>query len=151
MSTTPFRVSSWKRAAGPKTVVQPLPSQCSVRAPVPEFRMEQQSDPTAHASVVELALTPFSRLFPLNALGLETTENAALAVPGTPSAPTATTTTRAARVNSRDDIGSSCPSKSADDCVYAAAAAAVRRAGRRAASTSRLWRWCARCAEMDQQ
>src|SRR3954451_17117549 len=109
MSSTPFRTSSWKRASGPSTTVQALPFQCSVSAPVPEFRMEQQNDPTAHASVVELALTPFSRLPPLNALGLGTTENSALAVPGTPSA--RTTATRAARVSSRDDIGSSCPSK----------------------------------------
>src|SRR3954467_15544744 len=72
--------------------------------------MEQQSEPTAHASVSELALTPFSRLPPLNAFGLGTTENAALAVPGAASAP-ATATRAAARASSRDDIGSSCPSK----------------------------------------
>src|SRR4051794_13521338 len=116
MSSTPFRTSSWKRASGPSTTVQARPSQCSVSAPVPEFRMEQQSDPTAHASVVELAPTPFSRLPPLNALGLGTTENPALAVPGTPSA--RTTATRAARVSSRDDIGSSCPSKRSTDTCH---------------------------------
>src|SRR4051794_7329457 len=87
--------------------------------------MEQQSEPTAHASVSELALTPFSRLPPLNAFGLGTTENAALAVPGAASAP-ATATMAAARVSSRDDIGSSCPSKSSPDKSYAAESAAVR-------------------------
>src|SRR4051812_37964112 len=102
MSSTPFSVSSWKRASGPRTAVQACPSQCSARAPVPEFRIEQQSDPTAHASAGELALTPFSRLSPLNALGLGTTENVAPAVPGTPSAAIAATS--AARVSSRDDI-----------------------------------------------
>src|SRR3954453_1133124 len=102
-SATAFRTSSKKRASGPSTTVHVWPSQCSVRAPVPEFRIEQQSDPTAHASAGELALTPFSRLSPLNGLGLGTTENAAPAVPGAPSAATAATS--AARVSSRDDIG----------------------------------------------
>src|SRR3954471_753123 len=125
MSSTPFSVSSWKRASGPRTAVQACPSQCSVRAPVPEFRIEQQSDPTAHASAGELALTPFSRLSPLNASGLGTTENAAPAVPGAPSAATAATS--AARVSSRDDIGPlSSRRRYADDSVYAAVAAAVR-------------------------
>src|SRR4051794_37503338 len=97
-----LRFSSLKRASGPSTTVQALPSQCSVRAPVPELRIEQQSDPTAHASVGELALTPFRMLSPLNALGLGTTEKAALAVPGATSA--ATNASRAARAISRDDI-----------------------------------------------
>src|SRR3954447_13486486 len=102
MWSTPFSVSSWKRASGPSTTVQPLPSQCSVRAPVPELRMEQQSDPTAHASVAELALTPFSMLSPLHAVGLGRTEIAALAVPGTVSL--ASTASRVTRVRSRDGI-----------------------------------------------
>src|SRR3954471_23314491 len=125
MSSTPFSVSSWKRASGPRTAVQAWPSQCSPRAPVPEFRTEQQSDPTAHASVGELPLTPFRMLSPLNALGLGTTEKAAPAVPGAPSAATAATS--AARASSRDDIGPlSSRRRYADDSVYAATAIAVR-------------------------
>src|SRR3954465_3506326 len=116
MSSTPLRTSSWKRASGPSTTDQALPSQCSSRAPVPELRIEQQSDPTAHASFAELALTPFSRLPPAKALGLSTTENAACAAPGTTKA--ATTARSAARVSSRDDIGASCLERSQPTIVY---------------------------------
>lgn len=73
---------------------------------MPEFRTEQHSDPTAHASDVELALTPFNMFSPLNALGLGTTVNAAVAVAGARSAAATATTT--ARLSSPDDIGSPC-------------------------------------------
>src|SRR4051794_37190285 len=101
MSITALSSSSLKRVSMLGTTVHALPFQCSVSAPRPKLFVAQQDEPTAHASVAELACTLVRVLSPTGALGLGTTVKLASAAPGTASARIAAAST--ARKNSRMD------------------------------------------------
>src|SRR4051794_40212722 len=103
MSITAFSSSSLKRVSRLGTTDQALPFQCSVSAACAKFLAAQQDEPTAHASVVELARTLVRTLSPTGGFGLGTTVKLAPAVVGAANATVAATST--ARTRTLNDIG----------------------------------------------
>src|SRR5437764_10741153 len=61
---------------GLDTTLQVVPSQCSVTVVSPVYASTAQADPTAQASVEEMATTPLRRFSPVLAFGLGRTLHA---------------------------------------------------------------------------